>query len=233
MDENETEIRGGIRRWLVKQLAAILLFSGACFMAAGTIAWLGGWLLLGLLASQLVFTVAFLLPRHRELYAERSKLQAGTKGWDIPLSLVVAYSPLFMGIVGGLDARWHWTQPLPLALRLSMSGVAFVGLSLLMWAMAVNDFFSGTVRIQTDRAQTVATSGPYRTVRHPGYAGALLLDAGIVFMMGSVWCLVPFGVFIVFLVLRTALEDRTLRAELPGYAAYCKRTRYRLLPGIW
>ncbi|OHD72012.1 MAG: hypothetical protein A2177_06885 [Spirochaetes bacterium RBG_13_68_11] len=79
----------------------------------------------------------------------------------------------------------------------------------------------------------MVSKGPYRLVRHPGYAGATVACAALPLMLGSVWGFVPFAVFLVAVVARTALEDSTLRAELPGYEEYCRRTRYRLVPGIW
>jgi protein-S-isoprenylcysteine O-methyltransferase Ste14 len=99
--------------------------------------------------------------------------------------------------------------------------------------MVSNPFFSTVVRIQTDRGHTVATGGPYRFVRHPGYAGALALTLATPFLLGSWPALIPSVALVAILVVRTILEDRTLRRELPGYTEYAGRVRYRLLPGIW
>jgi protein-S-isoprenylcysteine O-methyltransferase Ste14 len=101
------------------------------------------------------------------------------------------------------------------------------------WAMAVNPFLSTIVRIQDDRGHFVVTSGPYRYVRHPMYAMILLMWPGIALELGSWWALIPAVVIAIVFVIRTTLEDRTLQAELPGYAAYGQQTRYRLLPGVW
>jgi protein-S-isoprenylcysteine O-methyltransferase Ste14 len=116
---------------------------------------------------------------------------------------------------------------------MAMTGVALLGFSLSTWALTTNSFCSATVCIQEDRGQYVVTTGPYRAVRHPGYAGAVLFNAGVAFMLGSTWCLIPFGILCVAVVVRTAMEDRILRSELPGYIEYCTETRYRLFPGIW
>ncbi|HEY6073427.1 MAG TPA: isoprenylcysteine carboxylmethyltransferase family protein, partial [Anaerolineales bacterium] len=104
---------------------------------------------------------------------------------------------------------------------------------LLVWAMVSNAFFVATVRIQTDRQQTVSSGGPYRYVRHPGYLGALLLHLGVPFMLNSLWALIPAILIALVLIVRTAMEDQTLHAELPGYKEYAQRVRYRLLPGVW
>jgi protein-S-isoprenylcysteine O-methyltransferase Ste14 len=101
------------------------------------------------------------------------------------------------------------------------------------WAMATNPFLSTIVRIQDDRGQYVVTSGPYRYVRHPMYAATLLMWPGIALELGSWWALISAAVIVIVFVIRTALEDRTLQAELPGYVDYAQHTRYRLVPGVW
>jgi protein-S-isoprenylcysteine O-methyltransferase Ste14 len=233
MSASHAETRKGVARWVVKQVMGMLLALGVSFAASGRFDWIGGWLMFGLFLVQFLGTLVFLIPRSPGLYAERSRLQKGTKGWDNPLAILVAYGVLYTMIVGGLNARWGWTSPWPLTFSLVMAGVTLLGMAFTDWALMANPFFAATVRIQEDRGQTVVTTGPYRYIRHPGYAGATLSTIGIALMMGTPWCLVPLGVFLAAVVVRTALEDRTLRAELAGYADYCTRTRYRLLPGIW
>ena len=101
------------------------------------------------------------------------------------------------------------------------------------WAQAVNPFFEPGVRIQSERRQRVFDTGPYRVIRHPGYSSALLLFVGMALSLGSFWALVPAALASAILVLRTALEDRLLRAELAGYEDYTRRIRWRLAPGLW
>jgi protein-S-isoprenylcysteine O-methyltransferase Ste14 len=79
----------------------------------------------------------------------------------------------------------------------------------------------------------VVTDGPYRIVRHPGYAGALLGLVLLPLLLDSAWSFIPAALLTVGVIIRTALEDRTLHAELPGYAEYAQKTRYRLIPGVW
>lgn len=107
------------------------------------------------------------------------------------------------------------------------------GMAITAWAQAVNPFFEPGVRIQSERHQHVIDTGPYRFVRHPGYVAALLLFFGMALALASLWALAPAAMASAFLVLRTAWEDRLLRAELPGYADYARRVRARLIPGIW
>jgi protein-S-isoprenylcysteine O-methyltransferase Ste14 len=89
------------------------------------------------------------------------------------------------------------------------------------------------VRIQKERGHTVVTDGPYRLVRHPGYVGSILSLMAAPFLLGSRWALIPAVLGVAGYVVRTALEDRTLQDELPGYREYTQRTRWRLLPGVW
>jgi protein-S-isoprenylcysteine O-methyltransferase Ste14 len=89
------------------------------------------------------------------------------------------------------------------------------------------------VRIQTERGHQVVSSGPYRWLRHPGYAGALLTYLATPFFLDSRWALLAALFLTVVLVIRTSLEDRTLQEELTGYREYAGRVRFRLLPGVW
>jgi protein-S-isoprenylcysteine O-methyltransferase Ste14 len=101
------------------------------------------------------------------------------------------------------------------------------------WAFVVNAYFSAVVRIQEDRGQTVVQDGPYRFMRHPGYTGGLVAYLAVPVMLGALWALIPAVFLILVLIIRTSMEDKTLQEELPGYSEYAKRTRYRIIPGIW
>jgi protein-S-isoprenylcysteine O-methyltransferase Ste14 len=101
------------------------------------------------------------------------------------------------------------------------------------YALLENRFFSGVVRIQSERGHHVVSSGPYRWMRHPGYAGALLAALATPVFLDSRWAFLPAVLLTAILVVRTALEDRVLHDELAGYREYAERVRYRLLPGVW
>ncbi len=107
------------------------------------------------------------------------------------------------------------------------------GNALFTWSMMSNKYFSTLVRIQIERNHTVSTGGPYSFVRHPGYVGYILFNFATPFILGSLWALIPAGTVFILLVIRTGLEDRTLKKELDGYKEYAKRVKYRLVPGIW
>jgi protein-S-isoprenylcysteine O-methyltransferase Ste14 len=139
--------------------------------------------------------------------------------------------PLY--IVAGLDHRLGWSPQFPVWLNIVGFFLVALGYAFGGWAMVENRFFSTMVRIQTDRGHRVCDSGPYRMVRHPGYAGNMLALPGMVLALGSVWTIIPVLIAVVIAVIRTALEDRTLQEELPGYTDYTHRVRYRLFPGIY
>ena len=138
-----------------------------------------------------------------------------------------------MVIVAGLDHRVGWSPALPLWLIAPGFILIALGYAFAAWALAENRFFSSVVRIQVDRGHVVCDTGPYGFVRHPGYAGNLLALPGIVLALSSMWALIPAAVALIIAVIRTALEDRTLQEELPGYRDYAQRVRYRLIPGIY
>jgi len=135
--------------------------------------------------------------------------------------------------VAALDHRFGWSTVFPTWLNILGLVLIGFGYAIAVWALAENRFFSGVVRIQTERGHVVCDNGPYRIVRHPGYAGNTLPLPGIVLALSSAWTLIPAAVALIITVIRTSLEDRTLQNELPGYSDYARRVRYRLIPGIY
>jgi protein-S-isoprenylcysteine O-methyltransferase Ste14 len=218
-------------RWAIKSVVFTVVVGLALFLGAGTIRWTMAWVYIGLyLVQQAILTL--ILPS--ELLVERSAVQEGTKQWDHLLSFLSALVlPLVLYLVAGLDHRYGWTLPLSPALRTVALALMVLGMALTGWAMAANRFFSGTVRIQAERGHRVVTGGPYQYVRHPGYVGGILHHPAAPLVLGSLWALIPGALGAAALMARTALEDRTLREELSGYAGYARQTRYRLLPGVW
>lgn len=234
---HDQNVRAGARRWVIKALIFTGLMMALLFGGAGRLDWGAAWIVLALYVLQQVTTGVGLWRTAPDLLGERAdaRAQAGVKGWDRLLAgFGAVYLPLITWLVAGLDVRNGWTaDPLPVALPVLGMLVMALGMALTTWAMLSNAYFSGLVRIQSDRGHQVQTGGPYRFVRHPGYVGAVLYDLGVPFLLGSWWALIPSGLAVLLMVIRTALEDRTLRAELPGYAEYATRTRWRLLPGVW
>jgi protein-S-isoprenylcysteine O-methyltransferase Ste14 len=136
-------------------------------------------------------------------------------------------------IVAGLDQRFGWSTPLPPTVQAGALVVALLASLWTIWAMTANQHFYGVFHIDRERGHEVATAGPYRMVRHPGYLGALAFDLAVAIVLGSLWALIPAALVGVAIVTRTKVEDRALQAELDGYEAYAQQTRFRLVPGIW
>jgi protein-S-isoprenylcysteine O-methyltransferase Ste14 len=219
--------------WL---LPVLLLSFGAPFIGAWTFAWPVAWVCLGLTLAGVVGSRVAAVRAHPDLFEERSQFTAneGTKSWDrLIVPFIGIVGPIIVGLVAGLNHRFAWPPALSLPVQVVGAAGLLFGLALSTWAMVANRFFSSVVRIQAERGHRVVDAGPYHFVRHPGYAGGTIGQLGIALMLGSVWALVPAGLVALAYVLRTALEDRTLQAELFGYREYAARVRWRLLPGIW
>jgi protein-S-isoprenylcysteine O-methyltransferase Ste14 len=206
------------------------------FLAGGTVQWTMGWVYYGIAAGGAVLSRGVVALIHPDLLAERARSQRAEdmKSWDRSLSLLVGLiAPTLSLIVIGLDKRWGWSPVLPPWIAPVAAVLLVLAYAFGTWAMAANRFFSGVVRIQEDRGQEAVTDGPYRIVRHPGYLGGAVAAVVTPLILGSLWGLITAGVYVALVVVRTALEDRTLQEELSGYREYAQRTRYRLLPGIW
>ena len=173
--------------------------------------------------------------KHPDLLAERARFaqQPDAKSWDKWLAPIVALGGGLIPLAAGLDARFGWSAPFSLPVKLVALLIILAGYVLGSYALVANRYFSGMVRIQTERNHHVVSSGPYRWMRHPGYAGTIITYLAIPFFLDSLWALVPAIIISALLVLRTAWEDETLQAELEGYQAYARQIRYRLLPGVW
>lgn len=168
-----------------------------------------------------------------ELLAERLGPRKGAKFWDMAIMSIFGLATLARLVIAGLDQRYGWTSDFPMAAQIAALVVCALGYAIVVWATASNAFFSQIVRIQSERGHAVATGGPYRFIRHPAYVGTVLFELAVPVLLASWWALVLSGLNAVLIVFRTALEDRTLQAELIGYADYAHNVRYRLLPSIW
>jgi protein-S-isoprenylcysteine O-methyltransferase Ste14 len=222
-------------RWLMQSLAFTLIFGLCLFLSSDQWDWGMAWAYLGLFILSQVIVGIFLVPKNPELVAERTELKASPDAqWDRPLvGTVSIFGPAAILVVAGLDQRWGWTSHVPESIQISALGIIILGSLLTIWAMVSNRFFYGHVRIEEGRGHVVANTGPYQSVRHPGYAGAILFHMATPLLLDSLWAFIPAGVVIIVLIVRTALEDRMLMNELDGYQAYARQVRHRLLPGIW
>jgi len=189
------------------------------------------------IASVLAFVVSRVIAgrRHPDLIAERARFMQAkdTKPWDKILAPLLGIGSVLILVVAGLDRFYGWSTAFSATANvIGLVGV-IVGYAFSSWALIENRFFSGTVRIQTERGHHVVSTGPYRIVRHPGYAGGMFGYLFIPILLDSQWAFIPTFLLGVAMIVRTALEDETLQEELPGYKEFAQKTRYRLFPGIW
>ena len=222
------------RQWI--RLAVVyLLIPLILLICGGDLGWWQAWIYSLLILAAGIGGRMWAEQRHPGLTAERQNIDniQNAKAWDKVLAPLMAVSIGYpIVIVAGLDHRYNWSPEFPLWLIVIGFILISLGYAFAAWALAENRFFSSVVRIQADRGHVVCDSGPYRFVRHPGYAGNIFPLFGIVLALGSVWTLIPAAVASIITVIRTVLEDQTLQEELPGYRDYARRVRYRLFPGI-
>lgn len=173
-----------------------------------------------------------MIRHHPQVINERGRSDPNTKTFDRIITPFYLLAGLAQFVVAGLDARFGWSA-IPWGLQVLGGAGLVLSMTGVYWAMANNPFLATTVRIQTERGHQVANTGPYRFVRHPMYANTLYFCWSGPLLLNSWWAFIPVALSVLILVIRTALEDRTLQKELPGYSEYARRVRYRLLPLIW
>jgi len=220
----------------IRVVAVYLLIPLILFICSGNLGWWQAWLYSMLILVAGIGGRIWAEHRHPGLTSERQNIEniQNAKAWDKLLAPLMAVSIGYpMVIVAGLDYRYSWSSEFPLSLIMIGFFLISFGYAFATWALVENRFFSSVVRIQTERGHVVCDSGPYRFVRHPGYAGNIIALFGMVLALGSVWTLIPAAVAIIIAVTRTKLEDQTLQEELPGYRDYTRRVRYRWIPGIY
>jgi protein-S-isoprenylcysteine O-methyltransferase Ste14 len=222
-----------LRTYILDAVLSLIGGGVLLFWPAGRLDWWPGWGVLAVNGFMIAAMGIIIFRRFPDLAAERLKPPKTAKKWDIAINSGVRLSQAARYVVAGLDQRHGWTGGFPIGIQIAALAVSFLGYSTVPWAVANNKFFSQIVRIQSDRGHAVAEEGPYRFVRHPSYLGMIAFELAVPIMLAS-WgaLLISLGT-VCLIILRTALEDRTLQAELPGYSGYTQRVRYRLLPGVW
>jgi protein-S-isoprenylcysteine O-methyltransferase Ste14 len=220
---------------IVQLLIVLVLVPFMPMIVSGAWGWWQAWMYAILCILGFIISRMLAVRRNPDILKERSDSfgKEDAKPWDRILAPTVALGSVVPLFLIGLDKRFGWTNPFGVAVSIIALIVIALGYAAGSWALIENRFFSGVVRIQTDRGHHVISTGPYRIVRHPGYAASLWTFLATPILLDSLWALLPTFLLIAALILRTSLEDRTLQAELPGYTEYAKKTRFRLVPGIW
>jgi protein-S-isoprenylcysteine O-methyltransferase Ste14 len=229
-NSEDTELKSKARKRMLQVVIQYFIIGLILFLTSGKLDWIWAWAYMGVNVIILAINSQVISP---ELMAERGEIKENVEPWDRTIALIGSIFTVAVIILPGLDQRFGWTPPL--APPLQIMGLIFyaLGMGWFTWSMASNPFFSGTVRIQADRGQVVATSGPYQYVRHPGYIGYSVAWIATALALGSLWTLIPAILIVISIIIRTALEDKTLQEKLPGYKEYAEKVRYRLIPGIW
>jgi protein-S-isoprenylcysteine O-methyltransferase Ste14 len=236
MEKQSEGIKGIGWKMVVRFLIYVILLPFVLLIAAGRIDWTMAWIYIGIHIAFTLISRLIVLRSSPETLVERARATQAddvAAGDRFMVVIVGLLGPLVIWTIAGLDDRFGWSPDLSfLTQTIALLGVV-LGYFLGTWAMATNAFFSSVARIQDDRDQSVIMSGPYRIVRHPAYAGGAISSIAIPLMLSSFWALIPAGIALIFLVIRTKNEDRMLMEELPGYSDFAHQTRYRLVPGIW
>ena len=220
-------------RYIIRESLGLAVMGVALFWSAGKFAWWPAWAVLVVMFVWILATAAVILASNPDLLIERLGPRKGAKSWDTIIMTLLGLAQLARYIVAGFDQRFGWTGNFALSVQVTALIFCVLGYFLVVWATASNAFFSQVVRIQTERGQTVVNTGPYAVIRHPAYLGAILFELAAPILLAS-WAALSISILTVFLlILRTALEDRTLRTELAGYGDYCQHVRCRLFPGLW
>jgi len=218
---------------IIRTVGGIGLFLVVLFVPAGSFCWPQAWVFLALYLSAVAGFFMWTKRKDPDLLKERMSPQKNVKAWDRRIVRVYSFFLVAMTVLTGLDAvRFRWSH-VPFGLNLLGFAGLVVAMLLVFWVMRENAFASSVVRIQTDRGHRVCSTGPYAYARHPMYFGVILSIICFPLALGSLFAIIPAGIIVGLFILRTALEDKTLQEELPGYKDYAQKVRFRLFPGAW
>lgn len=233
MQETQKESKAKV---LVQLILVVLVIPLIPLLVAWRWDWWEAWVVALVFMLGFIISRGLAMRRHPDIIRERadSLSRENAKPWDRFLAPLMAFGGLFILLIAGLEERFQWTpQPYPLVLKVATILLMVLVYVFSSWALVENAYFSGIVRLQKERGHHVCDSGPYRFIRHPGYAGSLATYILLPLILDSAWAFAAVFLMFVVTVVRTGLEDHTLQAELPGYKEYAGRVKFRLFPGIW
>lgn len=230
----EPTLKKGLISWGIKGVLYKAYIAAVLMLAAGRWDWAAGWFYVLIFLLFDLATAIVVIPRSPDLLIERTQSNPGIKSWDKKLMpLAAGILPLVSWILAGLNLRLGWTPVVGVQTQLIGLILTTLGYTVVVWAMGANAYFSALVRIQKDRGHSVATGGPYRFIRHPGYLGAMVFSISVPIQLGSWWAAIPGAAAAVLFIIRTQLEDKTLHDELPGYVKYANDVKFKLIPGVY
>lgn len=232
--EKKTKLANG--KTVIQLLLVVIIIPLLPLLIAWRWNWWEAWVFAGILSLGFIISRLLAARKHPGIIEERagSLQKDDIKPWDKKLAPLMALGGLVIPLIAGLDERFNWSpEPFSLPIKIISIVVMILAYIFSSWAMIENAYFSGIVRIQTDRGHTVCDSGPYRYVRHPGYVGAIWSYLAMPFLLDSHWGIILVCLLLVVSIVRTKREDQTLQTELSGYREYAIKVKYRLFPGIW
>lgn len=219
--------------YILKHFAGTFIFFLVIFLSAGKLNYPQGLIYVSIGVLMGILNYTFLKP-DAALLDERGKAGEGARKWDKGILGFSFLLTITMYVVAGLDSgRYGWSPVFHQGLMAAGIILTATGQLLFLVAQKQNRFFSSTVRIQTDRDHKVCNTGLYKFVRHPAYLGLIVQSIGFPLLFGSLWSIIPVGILIILHLIRTYLEDKTLKEELTGYLDYSNTTPYRIFPYVW
>jgi protein-S-isoprenylcysteine O-methyltransferase Ste14 len=229
MEQTGPAEAGTTKRILIRIVLIVPVLAAVFFIPAGTLAYWEAWVYLGVLLIPFAFVVGYFLKNNPGFLERRMQTREPESAQRRIISLSLFWFALTF-ILPGLDRRFGWSDvPVPVVLAADL--VVLLGYGLIVLVFRENQYAARIVRVE--QGQQVITTGPYALVRHPMYLGTLLFYLASPLALGSWWALLPALLIIPILVGRIVNEEQVLERDLPGYAEYKQRTRYRLLPGLW
>jgi protein-S-isoprenylcysteine O-methyltransferase Ste14 len=216
-------------------IGLFVVFAIALFLPAGTVLWPAGWAYLILFFGANVALALWLLRHNPGLLQERMTGfgKSGEPTWDkVFLVGLEVFLLAWLALMGCDAVRFRWSQ-MPAWLQVAGALLLLISFYLFFLTFRENPYLSPAVRVQTERGQTVITTGLYHYVRHPMYAAVIPFAAGTTLLLGSWYGLLMALIFIIGLAYRAVQEERVLRAELPGYKEYMGQVKYRFIPHVW
>ena len=219
------------RAW-VRSVLSLVVFMATLFIPAGTLQFWPGWLYGFIFAASTTAISVYFLKHDPKLVERRMKVGPAAEqrpAQKIIMAITLAGFILLI-VLPGLDYRWHWSY-MPPWLVLAANVVLALSFAIFFIVLKQNSYAASTIRVEAD--QPVVSTGLYAIVRHPLYSGAQLLMLVTPLALGSYWTLLVAFALIPVLMWRLLDEERFLKQNLPGYADYCRTTRFRLIPLIW
>jgi protein-S-isoprenylcysteine O-methyltransferase Ste14 len=228
-------MRVSVKQLAINIFAMAAIFTLALFLPAGTLAWSAAWIYLVLMFGFTILIGIWLFRFNPELLAERLTGigKPDQKAWDKVFLALTAIAFFGWLVIMALDARrFRWSK-VPYWLQGWGALVLLASFYIFYLVFRENSFLSPAVRIQTERGQTVISTGPYRYVRHPMYAAFIVYAMGTALLLGSFYGLIGALLLIAMVAWRAVQEERVLKEELPGYPEYLRKVRYRFVPYVW